>query len=57
MLTSDIEIPIDALRVDLDTGRIVSQELLPKLPDKLNRTLFNRLMSYANIYNPRDPIR
>ena len=57
MLTSDIEVPVDAVQVDLDNGSIHLREPLPRLPDKLHRQLYNRLMTCANIYSPTDPHR
>lgn len=57
MLSKDVEIPVDAIRVDLDSGRIDNKEPLPRLPDKLQRALITRLMKCANIYSPKDPIR
>jgi len=57
LLTEDIEIPYDAVKVYLDEGRIESNEGFPRLPDKLRRHLFNSLMRSSNIFNPEDNIR
>lgn len=57
MITPDIEVPIDAVKVDLDSGIILYQEPLPKLPDKLQRALLAKLKTYANIYRSQDAVR
>lgn len=57
LLTSEVEIPFDAVKVYLDDGKIESQENYPRLPDKLKRSLINSLNRSANIYSPNDPIR
>lgn len=57
MLTKDIEIPIDAIRVDLDAGRVFITEPCPRLPDKPYRQLHNRLLECANTYNEHDVLR
>lgn len=57
MLSKDIEIPIDAVRVDLDAGRVLITEPFPRLPDKPYRQLLNRLTDCANIYSEHDLVR
>ena len=57
LLSNDIEIPIDAVRVDLDAGRVIVIEPFPKLPDKPYRQLLNRLTDCANIYAEHDILR
>ena len=57
MLTKDIEIPIDAVRVDLDAGRVLITEPFPRLPDKPQRQLFNKLSECAKIYLEHDLMR
>ena len=57
MLTKDIEIPIDAVRVDLDAGRVLITEPFPRLPDKPQRQLFNKLSECAKIYTEHDIMR
>ena len=57
MLGKDIEIPIDAIRVDLDSGRVLITEAYPRLPDKPYRQLYNRLSDCANIYTNHDLLR
>ncbi|CAG9324793.1 unnamed protein product [Blepharisma stoltei] len=57
ILTSEVEIPYDAVRVYLDEGRIDSKEEFPRLPEKLRRQLYNSLMNCANIFSLQDGIR
>mmetsp|Transcript_15883 Transcript_15883/g.29091 ORF Transcript_15883/g.29091 Transcript_15883/m.29091 type:complete len:889 (+) Transcript_15883:753-3419(+) len=57
LLTDDVSVPGDAVRVELDTGRIYMLEPLPRLPDKPKRQLQARLQQSANIYQPDDALR
>jgi hypothetical protein len=57
LLNDDVTIPGDAVRVELDTGRIYMLEPLPRLPDKPRRQLQARLQQCANIYQPEDALR
>lgn len=57
LLTDDVSVPGDAVRVELDTGRIYMLEPLPRLPDKPKRQLQARLQQCANIYRPEDALR
>lgn len=57
LLTDDVSVPGDAVRVELDTGRIFMLEPLPRIPDKPKRQLQTRLYHCANIYHQDDALR
>ena len=57
MLTSDVEVPGDAVRVMLDEGRVVVTEVLQRPPDKLRKQLYGRLSQCANFYKREDMMR
>jgi pentatricopeptide repeat protein len=53
----NLEVPEDAIKVDLDSGTVTMQEPLPRLPSKPLRQLVARLSDCADIYSPNDPVR
>jgi len=57
MLTPDIEVPGDAIKIYLDEGRIVMQEVFPRLPEKPKKQLWGRLSQCASLYRKDDPLR
>jgi len=50
MLTADIEVPIDAVKVYLDESKMHVAEFIPRLPDKARRCLVSRLNQVAGVF-------
>jgi len=57
LLDEDTEIPVDAAKANLDTGSLEILDPVPRVPEKLTRTLMNRLKDSAVLFSEADSFR